>query len=182
MKYISHFSYFVIGIILVQIYSLHKKISSFVDFFLWIDEIMFQAFQISPKFIILSSSLVYTTCQNFEMQKIILCENNSRDSNVLMPRFIIFKIWVCGTKGCNDYMFSVFTFFPWLLIMIWFYNFFIKLSFLLNNQFKVCTFHVSFHRNYVVHFVEFNETHGQNNRSLHYNIDSCLLWSTNNVS
>jgi hypothetical protein len=42
--------------------------------------------------------------------------------------------------------------------MIWFYNYFIKLLLLLNKQFKVCIFNVSFHRNYIIHFVGFNET------------------------
>jgi hypothetical protein len=45
------------------------------------------------------------------MQKIILCENNLKDFGVVMPHFIFFKIRVCGTKGCNDYMLNVFTLF-----------------------------------------------------------------------
>ncbi len=36
----------------------------------------FQTFQICLKFTILSSSLKYTSCQNFEMQEIVLCDNN----------------------------------------------------------------------------------------------------------
>jgi hypothetical protein len=32
--------------------------------------------KIFPKFTIFSSSLVYTSCQKFEMQSFILCDNN----------------------------------------------------------------------------------------------------------
>jgi len=95
LKYISHFSYFVIGIILVQIYSLHKRISSFVDLFWWIDKVKFQTFQISPKFTILSSSLVYTTCQNFEMQKKYFVKTNWRILVCLCPSssFFYLGLW-----------------------------------------------------------------------------------------
>ncbi len=54
------------NIIFVQIYLSHTKFSSFAEFF----------FQICLKFAILSSSLIYTFCQNFETQKIVLCDNN----------------------------------------------------------------------------------------------------------
>jgi hypothetical protein len=64
------------GIILVQIYLSHTKYSSFVDFLKRMDQIKFQISQISPKFTILLLSLEYTSCQFFEMQKIVFCNNN----------------------------------------------------------------------------------------------------------
>jgi hypothetical protein len=110
--------------------------------------------------------------------KNILCANNLKDSGVLMPHFIIFLSGFVAPKDVMITCWMYSPFFSWLLTMIWFYNSFIKFLLLLNKQFKVYTFNVSFHRNYVIHFVEFNATlmdmkstcplcHGQNNRSLH---------------
>jgi hypothetical protein len=68
-KYIFHFSYCVTNINLVQICSSHTKFSSFVNFFLkiWLSQVL--NFSNLPKVHNIISSLVYTYCWNFKMQK-----------------------------------------------------------------------------------------------------------------